>query len=202
MSQKSRFCKLQNSTDFNRIPHQFYHHFCIIFTSFFHSNFMYFRNPLPESIFGGSKGQSLLKSVVLDRFSVFLRSRNRPLEHHFRSKCQRKVTRPSRCDPPWADLARFGAENGPRTHRHWFWYRFWSIWRGYWTSLDGFFMIFVHVTTILMIISFGQIQLFVLSLNVLLWAFFAVISIHVHSHIFRYSHFPFLFSSLPAFSFQ
>ena len=100
MSQKSRFCKLQISTDFNRNPHQFYHHFCIIFTSFFHSIFMYFRNPLPEGIFGGSRCQPMLQSTILRLFWI----QGGSTSEHFQRKRRVKSTTPNDWVRPGVNL--------------------------------------------------------------------------------------------------
>ena len=50
----------------------------------FSSNFHVFPKPLPNSIFGGSKCPSILKSTFLDRSSILKWFQKRLLEHHFR----------------------------------------------------------------------------------------------------------------------
>ena len=57
-----------------------------ISASVFHRNFMFFPNPLPEAIFGGSKCPSIRKSAFLDRFSIFRGSQNRPLAPQLRQQ--------------------------------------------------------------------------------------------------------------------
>ena len=65
---------------------------------------MFFPNPLPETIFGGSKCQPMLKSAILDRFSIPLGSQNRPWSHMIGQKGVKKVSPSKYGDHPGADL--------------------------------------------------------------------------------------------------
>jgi len=86
----------------------------LTFASIFHKIFMFFSNPLPETIFGGSKRPSIRKSTFLDRFTIFEGPENDPwndtfgLKVDFWSHCRRPG---ALLEPTWA---RFGAENAPR----------------------------------------------------------------------------------------
>ena len=103
----------------------------------FSLNLQVFSEPLPKSILRVSKCQFIHKSAVLDRFSVFQGSQNRPLGLHFRPKSRnfcwnRRTGRV--LEPTWA---RFGAENAPRIHSYRHGYVFGRFGIDFWLILCG-----------------------------------------------------------------
>ena len=65
---------------------------------------MFFPNPLPETIFGGSKCQPMLESMILEPFWIQGYPKNGPFGHHFRSEKLQKATTPNYQSRPGADL--------------------------------------------------------------------------------------------------
>ncbi len=50
----------------------------------FHPSFVFFPNPLPGAVFGGSGCPSILQNEFLNRCSIFEGGKTRPLERYFR----------------------------------------------------------------------------------------------------------------------
>ena len=97
--------------------------FCMSFSWIVHV----FSEPLPESIFRGSWCRSCLQGSILEPFSIFGGSQNRPLKRHFHEKCSPKVRSfPGRsvlgatCGPKWS-------QDAPRPEFHRFWIDFQRI---------------------------------------------------------------------------
>ena len=103
---------------------------------------MFFPNTLPKVIFGGSKRRSIPKSSILERFWATIWPKGEPFSAQKTPKGLpgkwRKMAG-SVEEPTWS---RFCAENGPRTHFHWFGCRFWLILVRFGIILGGFSMIF------------------------------------------------------------
>ena len=102
--QKTRNRRFEKVSFVQWILTYFFHVFRIIFPSIFHTNFMFFPKPLPETIFGGSKRRSMLKSAILEPCWIPRGSQNRPLSHHFQPKWRRKAPTPNEGERPGADL--------------------------------------------------------------------------------------------------
>ena len=75
-----------------------------IFASMFHRNFMFFPNALPETIFRGAMCQPMLKSAILDRFSIFLGSKTDPWNDIFGQRGAKGRSPPLDLERPGADL--------------------------------------------------------------------------------------------------
>ena len=96
----SRLYAFQLETCFRAFKkHKFSHRSFIIFHVFF-----CFPNPLPETIFRGSKCQPIRKSAVLDRFPIFLGSHKRPLEHHCQPQSRQKCATPNYRQRPFSKV--------------------------------------------------------------------------------------------------
>ena len=109
--------------------------FLVLFSMIFSLIFRFVPKPLPETIFGGSKRQSMHKSAIFEPFWDFGGSRNRPLGRHFRPKNRVARTTGRFLERTWA---RFGAENGPRTHFS----RFGTVFGRFWEDFGSFRMDF------------------------------------------------------------
>ena len=75
--------------------------FRIDFSLNFH---IFFPNALPETILRGSKCQPILKSAILDRFSIFLGPKTDPWSDMFGQKGSKRSSTPNAGDHPGADL--------------------------------------------------------------------------------------------------
>ena len=100
--------------------------------------FMFFPEPLPETVFRGPKCRSILKGSVLEPFSIFGGSPNRPSDAPFSPKKSKKwsssfcggrpgATRDATCDPkrPWNPF--LSIWDGFWMDFGWIWPPFWSI---------------------------------------------------------------------------
>ena len=74
--------------------------FCVVCSLLF----MCFPNPILESIFGGSRCQPMLKSLILDPFWFHRGATPPTLKRHFRQKRLQKSSNPNYGEPPGADL--------------------------------------------------------------------------------------------------
>ena len=77
----------------------------IIIASIFHQILCFFPTLLPETIFGGSKRQPILKTKFWEGFSIFHASENQPLELYFRPKRVKRRGRDSEQELPCRDPA-------------------------------------------------------------------------------------------------
>ena len=95
---------------------------------------MFFPNPLPEAIFGGSKYQPILKSAILEPFWIQGGSKNRSPERHFRPKGLQKPSTPNRGERPGADLVAIWRRKRSKDAFLLIWACFWLILEGFWTN--------------------------------------------------------------------
>ena len=76
---------------------------------------MFFPNPLPETIFGGSKCQPMLESTILEPFWIQGGPTNGPFGLHFRPKRRQKPSPPNYFWRPGADLGAKWRRKRPKT---------------------------------------------------------------------------------------
>ena len=76
---------------------------------------MFFPNPLPETIFRGSKCQPILDGAILEPFWIQGGSKNGPFGHHFRPKRRQKSSTPVDWERRGAKLAAKWRRKRPKT---------------------------------------------------------------------------------------
>ena len=103
---------------------------CMFFSFIFHV----FPEPLPESIFRGSRRRSCLQGLILEPFSIFSGAQNRPLGRHFHSKCPLWVTRRCETNAPGANPQPKRSQNAPKSN--FFKFRTDFLWISDWFVMD------------------------------------------------------------------
>ena len=114
--------------------------FLVLFSMIFSLIFRFAQKPLPETIFGGSKRQSMHKSVIFEPFWDFGGVRNPPLGRHFRPKNLKMSSTPYESDPPGADLGAIWRRKRSKDYFPWFetaFGRFWKDFRGNLKDFEG-----------------------------------------------------------------
>ena len=127
--------------------------FLVLFSIIFSLIVRFVPKPLLETIFGGSKRQSMHKNAILEQFWDFRGPEIDPWSSIFCEKTSKNL-RPriaqGDLDPTWA---RFGAENGPRNHFH----RFGVVLGRFWEDFEQFQMDF-HDFSMIYAMFLGGIQ--------------------------------------------
>ena len=104
--------------------------------------FMFFRNPLPESILGGSSCQPNLKSAILDPLLTHSGSKNSHSKRNVRQKKKQKPITPSYPVVPWADLDAIWRRKRSKGTLSSIWDRFCLISIDCWCYFPGFRLLF------------------------------------------------------------
>ena len=106
-----------------------------IFASFFHWIFMFFPNPLPETIFRGSKCQPILDGAILEPFWIQGGPKNGPIGHRFRPPWRQKWYPGSLRKP---SASRPGRDLAPKTVQEHIFIDLGSIFNRFWKDFEWF----------------------------------------------------------------
>ena len=111
---------------------------------------MFFPNPLPETIFRGSKCPSMLTNTILDRFLIFLGSQNRPLNRQIWPENHKKGIRPNGPSYSGTDLSAIRRWQRSTVVFSSFWDRFLTLFNRFYIIFNLFFQICsIHLLVVL-----------------------------------------------------